>query len=64
MMIECENCFKEFEYDATRNEFEPVECPSCGFINYVMEWEDNPCINGNGNCEADRVDYGDYVERW
>ena len=41
MIVVCERCINIFVYDAERMDFEPFQCPTCDFINYVFspDWK-------------------------
>lgn len=56
MIVECENCKMEYEYDAEAECYEPSECPSCGHYNYVLDWDEGGCKSS-----SDSVEYGDII---
>lgn len=39
MIVECEKCSEQFEYDFDYYLGEPVQCDSCGHYNYVLDFK-------------------------
>ena len=54
MIVECEKCNEEYEYDAEDCDYEASECPCCGYMNYILHWE---CKSSS----EDSVEYGDII---